>query len=161
MEKDKLATRQPELAPPSKAGMTTNDARVPEGKQLSIEQPMHPWKIEVNERYLRVVDLLVGLATGCLVLPTLFLREVLGLRDQPIAIFLDAFSYGAIFSFLLAIALGIAFHYVSAKWVKAAWGQPVKFVGSKLELVMDVMFWLTVCAFMGGLGLFGAFVLHS
>lgn len=141
--------------------MSTEDSRTPEVKQVPIEQPKQLWKIEVNERYLRVIDLLVGLATASLVLPTLFLREVLGLKDQPIAIFLDNFSYGAIFSFLLVIALGVSFHYVSAKWVKAAWGQPIKFVGSRLEVVMDVMFWLTVVAFMGGLVLFGAFVLHS
>jgi hypothetical protein len=125
------------------------------------QQPRELWKIEVNERYLRVMDLLIGLATASLVLPTLFLREVLGLKDQPIAIFLDDFSYGAIFSFLLVIALGVAFHYVSAKWVKAAWGQPVKFISGRLEQVMDVMFWLTVVAFMAGLLLFGMFVLRS
>lgn len=105
--------------------------------------PSHPtperWKIEVNERYLRIIDLLIGLATACLILPSLFLREILGLKDEPIAIYLDQSAYGAVAAFSTTIALGVGFHYASAKWVKRAWGQPVRFIGARLELVLDVI----------------------
>jgi hypothetical protein len=39
------------------------------------------WKIDVNDRFRRLVDLLLGLSTAGLVLPALFLREYLGIPE--------------------------------------------------------------------------------
>jgi hypothetical protein len=86
---------------------------------------------------------------------------MLGIKDDPIAIYLDFHAYGALGAFLLTIALGIGFHYASAKWVKQAWGQPVRFFANRLESIMDFLFWLTILAFVGGLAMFGAFVFDA
>jgi hypothetical protein len=127
----------------------------------SEAQVDHRWKVEVNDRYQRVVDLLIGLSTGSLVLPPLLLKDVLGIHDEPIAIFLDDWAYGSIGAFSTAITCGILFHYVSAKWVKLAHGQAVRFLGPHLERILDWLFWLTVLTFVTGIACFGQFVTHS
>ena len=67
-------------------------------------------------------------------------------------------AFGA---FAGAISLGILFHYASAKWVKVAYGQPIRFLGEHLEGLLDLLFWLTVTSFAIGLLCFGQFVAHS
>jgi hypothetical protein len=121
----------------------------------------HAWKIEVNDRYQRVVDLLISLATGALVLPPLFLKEFLGVKDEPIALFLDYWAYVSLAGFASAILFGILFHYTSAKWVKHAYDRPVRFLGSHLEVLLEWLFWLTVVTFVLGIVCFVQFVLHS
>src|SRR5213079_885171 len=39
------------------------------------------WKIEVNDRYQKVVDVIIGLATASLVLPPFLLRTYLGVQE--------------------------------------------------------------------------------
>jgi hypothetical protein len=126
-------------------------------RDLSVER----WKIEVNDRYQRIIDLLIGLATGSLVLPPLFLKDFLGVKDEPIAMFLDDWAYGTFGAFAGTVLLGILFHYVSAKWVKEASGQRVRFFGGHLEAMLDWLFWLTVLAFGAGIACFAGFVTHS
>ena len=40
------------------------------------------WKIDTNDRYSKIVVTVISLATGSLVLPTLFLREFLGVPKE-------------------------------------------------------------------------------
>src|SRR5438132_11260343 len=46
-----------------------------------MSQPQDPGKIEVNDRLCALVDVLLGLSTGALVLPTVFLRSFLGVPE--------------------------------------------------------------------------------
>jgi len=118
----------------------------------AVSTPRDPWKIEVGDRLCAVVDMLIGLSTGALVLPALFLRTFLAVPEgKPLMPCLTLPAYVAIGAFGFSILLGLVFRYTSAKWVKDAWGQEVKLSSNALEHVLNWSFWLTVCAF--GLGL--------
>jgi hypothetical protein len=120
--------------------------------------PLYPWKAEVNAQYQRIVDLLISLATAALVLPPLFLRDFFGIKDEPLAIFLDNrvwLSWGFL---SLAIFFGIGFHYASTKWIKHVWGVPVNTSPRILEIILDFCFWGTSFSFIAGLGFFLAFI---
>jgi len=123
--------------------------------------PLPEWKVKVNAQYLRIIDLVISLSTAALVLPPLFLKDFFGIRDEPLALFLDekAFWSWGLLSF--AIFLGICFHYASAKWIKQASGLPVMVSPKWLERLMDWVFWATVASFMGGLVLFVLFIRES
>jgi hypothetical protein len=49
---------------------------------MSQPSPNEPWKIEVNDRYQKLVGSVISLATGALVLPALFLKEILGISEK-------------------------------------------------------------------------------
>jgi hypothetical protein len=118
------------------------------------------WKIEVNDRLCALVDVLLGLSTGALVLPTVFLRTFLGVQeDQPLGQRLTCSAYVGILGFGLAILTGLVFRYTSAKWVKLSWGQPVKFGSKATERILDCLFWLMVVSFFVGLASFLFFAL--
>jgi hypothetical protein len=120
--------------------------------------PLYPWKIKVNSQYQRIIDLIISLAVASLVLPPLFLRDFFGVRDEPLAIFLDDKVFWSWGLLSLAIFLGISFHYASAKWVKHAWGMPVRMTANSLELVLDLCFFGCSASFIGGLLFFLAFI---
>jgi hypothetical protein len=110
------------------------------------------WRIETNDRYQKVVDTLITLATSALVLPAFFLREMLAIpSDQKLIASLNFkvfISWGALAS---AILLGIIFQYSSAKWVKLATGGKVCLSEKALCRLLDWTFWLMVGGF--GIGL--------
>ncbi len=54
-------------------------------------------------------------------------------------------------SLTIAILFGIGFYYVSAKWLKQAYGGSVMISEHTLECLLDVLFWLTVAFFVAGL----------
>jgi hypothetical protein len=82
-----------------------------------------------------------------------FLRTFLAVPEpQPLGPLLRASAYVAILSFATAIFLGLVFQYGSAKWVKFAWGQPIKLGPRNMERALDYSFWSMVVAFFVGLG---------
>src|SRR5438874_3359488 len=102
-----------------------------------MSQPQDPGKIEVNDRLCALVDVLLGLSTGALVLPTVFLRSFLGVPEtRPLVPLLRPSAYVAVAAFLVAILLGLVFRYTSAKWVKHAWGKPTKIGPVGLERIL-------------------------
>jgi hypothetical protein len=113
-------------------------------------------KIEVNDRYQRVVTLFLNLTTGALFLPIFFLRTFAGIKDGDQI--LPHLSYSAYFAwFLLAISLlcGFIYFYVSVKWVKHALNLPVKCSEKVLQGWLDITFWVQVGSF--GLGILSLF----
>lgn len=129
---------------------------------MELPDPCDQWRIDVNDRYQRVVDLFIGLSTGALILPALFLKEYLGVPETyPLLMYLEPSAYSSVAAFFLAISLGVVYHYTSAKWVKCAWHQPTYFRSRTLERLLDWSFWLMVLSFMTGLGLFLLFVAHA
>jgi hypothetical protein len=126
---------------------------------MAEESPKEPWKIEVNDRYQKVVGTIISLATAALVLPVLFLRQILGIAEKkPLIDHLNCSVYLS-WGFLgAAILFGLCFYYGSAKWVKSAWGQRVAISPSKFERALDFMFWAMAIAFLIGISFLVLFV---
>ena len=78
----------------------------------------------------------------------------------------DVFSAGVYWSWALlvfAIFAGVVFHFLSAKWVRMAWGQTAGVFGitaseTFIERAMEVCFWATALAFLIGLVLIVSFL---
>ncbi len=129
---------------------------------LEPRQVCDQWKIDVNDRFQRLVDLLIGLSTAGLVLPALFLKDYLGIPEaNPLLIYLDRNAYLSVGAFLLTILFGIVYHYTSTKWVKCAWGQPTFLSSKTLERALDGTFWLMAVSFVSALIFFLLFVAHG
>jgi len=110
------------------------------------------WRIAINDRYQKVVDTVMTLATSALVLPTFFLRELLAI--PPGQKLIDSLNYKVFISWSalsLTILLGIIFQFTSAKWVKLAVGGKVHFLEQTLSLILDWTFWMMASGF--GIGL--------
>ncbi len=100
---------------------------------------------------------MMTLSTASLLLPVFFAREFLGIESKtPLKdvagwdLFVSWAFFGA------AIFLGVIFHFMSGKWVRLAWGQPVSVLrinasDTFVEYALDFSFWGTVFAFAGGL----------
>jgi len=128
------------------------------------DKPKYPWRLATNERYRDVVKNLMTLSTASLLLPGFVAKEFLGVsKDVTLKSFVGWPIYWS-WTFLgLAIFSGIVFHYLSAKWVRLAWGQETAAWGipvteSFVEGALHVCFWLTASTFMLGLGFVVAFL---
>jgi hypothetical protein len=121
------------------------------------DRPSSPWRLDTNDRYRELVALVIGLSTAALLLPVFLARDVLGIPEtKPLVEVLTTsvyFSWGLLGT---AILLGIAFHIVSAKWVRLAWSQPASIFCIQLseqscESSLEVTFWGAILAFIAGL----------
>jgi hypothetical protein len=119
------------------------------------------WQIEVATQYQKAVDLLVGLGVGSLVLPPLFLTTYLGVTTEPIAMFLNQWSYWSAICFVGVVAAGITYHLVLAHLAKVAAGGPALLSSTVLYRCLVGLMVLIVVAFLAGLALFLEFVMHS
>lgn len=105
----------------------------------------------------------MGLSTAVLLLPVFFAREFLGLEPKiPLNVVLTATVYWSWAFLAFAVFAGVVFHFLSAKWVRLAWGQSVSLLGfpvndAFLERTLDFFFWATVLAFLVGIGLIVVF----
>lgn len=116
------------------------------------------WMVEVNARYVRLADLLIGLATGALVLPPVFLKTFLGVSDEPLAMFLTCTSIASMLSFAGSIFFGVTYHLLSAEWVKLAWRRPSILSATWLRRTLATTLALAILSFGAGLVLFVLFV---
>lgn len=88
------------------------------------DKPKHPWRLATNERYRDVIKTLMTLSTASLLLPVFFAREFLGINGNiPLKSVVGCPVYLSWILLGIAIFSGIAFHFLSAKWVRLAWGQ--------------------------------------
>lgn len=103
--------------------------------------PKDEWRIETNARYNGIVATIISLATGSLVLPALFLREFLGIpKEKALLPFLNGWAYAAWISFALSILTGLAYAWLSIKWIKIARGQKIAIPEGVLECLLDTIF---------------------
>jgi hypothetical protein len=117
-------------------------------------KPKDEWRIETNDRYSRVVSSIISLSTGTLLLPVLFFRNLLGVaNEKPILPLLDGRAYAAWVSLGVSILLGLVHSWLSAKWVKLAWGQAIWFSEGTLEFLLDASFVGMAGGFVCGIGL--------
>ncbi len=126
---------------------------------MSALKQAQEWKGKANAEYQKVIGAIIALATAALILPTLFLKDFIAL-PQGTALLpkltMSVFVYWGCLS--LAILSGVVFYYVSAKWLKQAYGGPVSVSEKALECWLDVSFWLTAALFIGGLLCFVWFI---
>jgi hypothetical protein len=121
------------------------------------DKPRYPWRLATNERYRDVVKYLMSLATACLLLPGFFAREFLGvLPGVPLRSAVGWPTYWSWGFLSIAVIAGVVFHYLSAKWVRLAWGQEVDVLrvpvtDARIESALHVCFWTTAVAFLFGL----------
>ena len=122
------------------------------------------WKLDVNDRYQHAVGIVTSLSTAAIVLPVLFLRDVVrAATGRSIADAFNAWVYAA-WALLLASILGaIVYYYASAKWVKLAWGKTTDMFGvvvnePRVELILDISYFIMMAGFVVGFGLVIVFV---
>lgn len=104
----------------------------------------------------------MGLATASLFLPVFLARDFLGVKAETVGISVFCWAWSL---FGLSIFSGIAFHYLSAKWVRMAWGKKAGVLGfdaseNFVEKAMEVFFWVTAITFLVGLAIVLVFFLN-
>jgi hypothetical protein len=108
--------------------------------------------METNKRYQEIVTRVVSLATGALVLPTLVLREFLGIpKEKALVPFLNRWAYLGWGSLSASIVFGLVYSWLSVKWVKHAWGEPTFFSATTLESSLNSSFVLMMAFFALGI----------
>jgi len=119
--------------------------------------PKEPWKLDTNAKYGDVVKTVMGLATASLLLPVFLARDFLGIGGETPLSEVFTYSIYAAWIFLASsLFTGIMFQYLSAKWVRIAWGREAGIFFSSstseatVELWMEISFWACAVAF--GLG---------
>ncbi|HEX5128040.1 MAG TPA: hypothetical protein VFW00_14935, partial [Rhodocyclaceae bacterium] len=116
-----------------------------------------PWRLATNERYRDVIKTLMTLSTASLLLPVFFAREFLGIDGKtPLKNVATPSLYCSWGMFALAITSGIAFHFLSAKWTRLAWGREARIfcihvTDDGIERGLDFFFWATAFGFVAGL----------
>jgi len=123
------------------------------------EEIKEPWKRDTNSKYSEVVKTIMGLSTASLLLPVFMAREFLGIETKnPLVDVLGCSVYWAWGLLAFSIFASISFLYLSAKWVRIAWGKEAGIFWSKntsestVETLMEISFWSCVLLF--GIGFF-------
>lgn len=118
-----------------------------------------PWKKDTNDRYLETVKAVMSLSTASLLLPAFFSRNFLDIPSNTSLICIFGFSIYLAWVLLgLSILGGVFFHYLSAKWVRIAWGKKAGIFWSKdtpetkVERCMETAFWVCIIGFLLGVG---------
>jgi len=123
------------------------------------------YKMDVNDRYQRGVALVASLSTASLVLPILFLKDIV--KVTPPKTISDALTTSVYFGWALlaaSIILGILYYYFSAKWVKLAWGKSTDICWLKtnedvVEFFLDYSYLFMMLSFVSGLYFILSFII--
>ena len=79
-------------------------------------------KFEVNKQYQEAIKIVINLVTASLVLPVVFLKNIVGADPNKIGTFLNVWAYLS-WGFLgLSLAACLAFYVYSTKYTKALYG---------------------------------------
>jgi hypothetical protein len=122
------------------------------------EEIKAPWKLDTNGKYSEVVKTIMGFSTASLLLPVFMAREFLGIETKiPLKNILGCSVYWAWGTLALSILCGVFFLYLSAKWVRIAWGKEAGIFWAKntkeptVEILMEFCFWFCILFFCAGL----------
>ena len=134
---------------------------------------VNQWKIDVNDRYQKAVGVVAGLSTASLILPIFYLKDIVGLGDDDsIADIITWLVYLAWGLLALSVLAAVIYYYVSAKWVKLAWGKKPDFFGKTrlfgwnmvsdkaLERMLDGSYFTMMVGFIVGLFCMLVFVVN-
>lgn len=125
----------------------------------STDKQGEVWKIAVNDRYQKLVDLMVTLSVAAFVLPGLFLKDFLHVKPgTPLIKCLGEKIYVSWFFLALTIFSAGVFYYFSAKWIKNAAGQDTLLGEFVIRLFLNISYWVMIFAFIFALFHFGLFV---
>ncbi len=122
------------------------------------------WKIDVNDKYQQAVGVVTSLATGSMILPILFLKDIAGsTTNRAIADLLNGWAYAGWGCLGASILSAIGYCYSSAKWVKLAWKQEADMFNRKVkdpfvETSLDVTYFVMMTGFIVGLALIVVFM---
>ncbi len=123
------------------------------------EEIKEPWKRDTNSKYCEVVKTIMGLSTASLLLPVFLAREFLGIENNiPLINVLGCSIYWAWGLLATSVLAGVFYVYLSAKWVRIAWGKEAGIFWAKntteptVETLMEISFW--VCVLLFGIGLY-------
>lgn len=118
-----------------------------------------PWKKDTNDRYLDMVKSVVNLSLASLLLPVFFARNFIEIpKDTPLISIFGCSIYVAWLLLGLSILSGLFYQYLSAKWLRIAWGKPAGIFLSKdtsestVENLMEWCLWFSVVYLFIGIG---------
>lgn len=93
-------------------------------------EPKYPWRLDTNDRYRETVTTILGLSTAALLLPVFLAREFLGIKgDVALKNVFTSAIYWSWGLFGFSIFSAVVFCFLSARWARLAWGQPVGVFG--------------------------------
>jgi hypothetical protein len=119
---------------------------------VSLPLPKDEWKLKVNAQYQEAIKILANLVTASLVLPILFVKNFIGLKDnQSVAPYLHFQAYGSWILLFLSLVCGMAFFWSSAKYVKVVSGGEESFSEATFEGIRDSSILGMVLNFLMGL----------
>ena len=117
-----------------------------------------PWKLDTNNKYSEVIKSIMGLATASLLLPVFLARNILGIKAETSLTKIFSWPIYTAWVFLfITLFFCIFYQYLSAKWVRLAWGKPAGMLWAKntqektIELLMELCLWGCVLTFFLGL----------
>jgi len=133
------------------------DRRVWHRKQELVPECPQQWRIDVNDKYQAAVGVVISLASASMILPILFLKDVVRLENRALAHVMNWWTYGGWSCLAVSILSGILYHYCSAKWVKLSWRRSADMFGVSVnddfvELCLDVTYFVMMVGFVLGLG---------
>jgi len=91
------------------------------------------WRLKTNSQYTEMMKVVMNLATASLVLPVVFVRNFVALKDgQPTAQSFHWTVYCSWASLLLSLLFGLIFGWASAQYVKVvSGGEEVSFLAKR------------------------------
>lgn len=128
---------------------------------MKDQQQMHEWKSKANAEYQKVIASLLSLSTATLVVPPLFLKDLMGVKPG-ISLFESvscsvAIAWGCLF---VCITCCLIFYYASAKWLKQAYGGEVNWTEESIERSLDFTFWIAVISYLIGIFIITFFIVN-
>ena len=124
------------------------------------------FKLDVNDRYQKGVALVTSLSTASLILPILFLKDIVNVTgNQTVADALTSDVYLGWKMLAASIFLGVLYYFLSAKWVKLAWGKStdifwVPVSEGVVEYLLDTSYLIMMICFGGGMYYILSFVVE-
>jgi hypothetical protein len=117
------------------------------------------WQLRANSTYQDVMKTFMNLVTASLVLPLLFIRNFLRVReDEPIAHYLSLSAYFSWAMLFLSLVCCMVFFWASAKYVKVvSGGDEGSWIPESFEGLRDWSSWEAVLLFLVGLLALGFF----
>ena len=146
-----------DLEPIMRTDVEESSRKRPSWELSSTTDCPEQWRIDVNNKYQNAVGVVISLATGAMLLPILFLKEIVKDEKRSLAHLLNLWAYTGWILLALSILSGILYHYCSAKWVKLSWHHPTDIFGKEVsqglvETCLDVTYFVMMAGFVLGLG---------
>jgi hypothetical protein len=111
------------------------------------------WKITVNTQYQEAIKIVINLVTASLVLPVVFLKNIIAVAPNELKSHLWPFAYAAWVLLGVSLSACLAFYFYSMKFAKAVYkGQENQPDGVHNEKWRDVAALVAAPAFLLGLG---------